>query len=267
MTISGEKADCKGSIFSNITNKQRPYTTINSSVIFGSIIGSNGVEEKKALCCLFAIFISPDNSYLANIHLSVYLSIYLTIHDLRSVVEIVHFTTAVFLLRKGSLNFGDVRNDAQQKLEAQSPLARSNQVKGNYLLLAVNYEAKLLLCSMWCITTIHFLAMYVCIYVRLVSLMLLFTAALLFSNNHAVSEWCSKTTGDILAFEIIVVKFNTWLNHIWALKKILRSTCLQFACSALANLTKFMRVYQPSAAAPLQSLMPKIAGPAYACYS
>ncbi|OUC47649.1 hypothetical protein D917_06777, partial [Trichinella nativa] len=75
------------------------------------------------------------------------------------------------LLRKGSLNFGNVRNDAQQKLEAQSPLARSNQVEGNYLLLAVNYEAKLvnsacLLCSMWCITTIHFLAMYVCIYVR-----------------------------------------------------------------------------------------------------
>ncbi|KRX20756.1 hypothetical protein T07_5645 [Trichinella nelsoni] len=85
----------------------------------------------------------------------------------------------LILLRKGSLNFGNVRNDAQQKLEAQSPLARSNQVEGNYLLLAVNYEAKLLLCSMWCITTIHFLAMY------LVSLMLLFTAALLFSNNHA----------------------------------------------------------------------------------
>ncbi|KRZ92315.1 hypothetical protein T08_11963 [Trichinella sp. T8] len=83
------------------------------------------------------------------------------------------------LLRKGSLNFGNVRNDAQQKLEAQSPLARSNQVEGNYLLLAVNYEAKLLLCSMWCITAIHFLAMY------LVSLMLLFTAVLLFSNNHA----------------------------------------------------------------------------------
>ncbi|KAL1235184.1 putative ABC transporter C family member [Trichinella spiralis] len=50
---------------------------------------------------------------------------------------------SAILLRKGSLNFGDVRNDAQQKLEAQSPLARSNQVKGNYLLLAVNYEAKL----------------------------------------------------------------------------------------------------------------------------
>ncbi|KRY18054.1 hypothetical protein T12_8679 [Trichinella patagoniensis] len=114
---------------------------------------------------------------------------------------------AELLLRKGSLNFGNVRNDAQQKLEAQSPLARSNQVEGNYLLLAVNYEAKLLLCSMWCITTIHFLAMYLAVTkdelnpsfsisthtnigrsddkLLLVSLMLLFTAVLLFSNNHA----------------------------------------------------------------------------------
>ncbi|KRX97028.1 hypothetical protein T4E_11953 [Trichinella pseudospiralis] len=47
------------------------------------------------------------------------------------------------LLRKESLNFGNVRSDAQQKLKAQSPLARSNQVEGDYLLLAVNYEAKL----------------------------------------------------------------------------------------------------------------------------
>ncbi|KRX41247.1 hypothetical protein T05_7022 [Trichinella murrelli] len=73
------------------------------------------------------------------------------------------FTSPQPLLRKGSLNFGNVRNDAQQKLEAQSPLARSNQVEGNYLLLAVNYEAKLLLCSMWCITAIHFLAMYIAV--------------------------------------------------------------------------------------------------------
>ncbi|KRX76622.1 hypothetical protein T06_14385 [Trichinella sp. T6] len=101
------------------------------------------------------------------------------------------------LLRKGSLNFGNVRNDAQQKLEAQSPLARSNQVEGNYLLLAVNYEAKLLLCSMWCITTIHFLAMY------LVSLMLLFTAVLLFSNNHAYS--LSGEVKTQIAFNLSIV--------------------------------------------------------------
>ncbi|KRY28130.1 hypothetical protein T01_7615 [Trichinella spiralis] len=107
------------------------------------------------------------------------------------------FTSPLPLLRKGSLNFGDVRNDAQQKLEAQSPLARSNQVKGNYLLLAVNYEAKLLLCSMWCITTIHFLAMY------LVSLMLLFTAALLFSNNHAYS--LSGEVETQIAFNLSIV--------------------------------------------------------------
>ncbi|KRZ74842.1 hypothetical protein T10_9922 [Trichinella papuae] len=140
------------------------------------------------------------------------------------------YSSCVSLLRQESLNFGNVRSDAQQKLKTQSPLARSNQVKGDYLLLAVNYEAKLL-----------------------VSLMLLLTAALSFAFNLAVSiKFESKIhlnknddddDDDELAF------------------------CLKVACSTLANLTKFMRVYQPSAAAPLQSLMPKIADPAYASYS
>ncbi|KRZ56235.1 hypothetical protein T02_5533 [Trichinella nativa] len=90
------------------------------------------------------------------------------------------FTSPQPLLRKGSLNFGNVRNDAQQKLEAQSPLARSNQVEGNYLLLAVNYEAKLL-----------------------VSLMLLFTAVLLFSNNHAYN--LSGEVKTQIAFNLSIV--------------------------------------------------------------